>query len=122
MAFRPWRWLVLFFTRPIRLSDFALLAAWLKPRARPEPASAPAVVAVAPSAAATEVPRWKSTLPPEEITASKRASAPMPLAAMLQTELAIAVSEQPIDTLPAELREELQRPPTGRLQGSLRDV
>lgn len=114
MASRPWQWLVFFFTRPIRLSDLSTFAARMK--RRPEPASLPVA-----SAAPIEVPSPRPS-PVRERSAPRKESGPSVVSSMFYPELEIGVSEQPIDTLPAELRDELERPGTGRLQGSLRDV
>lgn len=116
MKSRLWQWLVFFFTRPIRFSDLSGLAGRMKPRTRAAPAPMP------PSATPIEV---QSSIPApvrERKTArvDARASASP---SMFRRELESGVSEQPIDTLPAELRDELQRPGTGLLGGSgLRDV
>ncbi len=128
MAFRPRRWLVLFFTRPIHLSDFSALAHRLKPKPRekaaPEPV-VPTVIATVPSSEPIELRRARPSpvrAPGGVKLATPRKDAgPSVVPSMFHRELEIGVSEQPIDTLPAELRDELQRPSTGRLQGSLRD-
>jgi hypothetical protein len=111
---RLWQWLVFFFTRPVHFSDLSMLASRMKPKAKAAPspgatASAPIVVA----AAAPSTPRERQV--PRAVVASSVVSS------MFHPKLEIGVSEQPLDTLPAELRDELQRPSTGGLQGSLRD-
>ncbi len=124
MASRPLRWLVLFFTRPIRLSDFSAVANRLMPRPKSVPAPTPLPIAdtvpMAASAAPIEVPRSRPAQVRQPIAARKDAGPSV--SAMLRPDLGIGVSEQPIDTLPAELRDELQRPSPGGLQGSLRNA
>ena len=111
MRFRLWQWLVFFFTRPIRYSDVSALASRMKPR--PKAAPSP----VTPSAAPIEV---QSSLPApvRERKTARRDARPSAAPSMFRPQLEIGVSEQPIDTLPAELRDELQRPSTVRLGGS----
>lgn len=111
MKSRLWQWLVFFFTRPIRVSDLSALASRMKPRAKPAPL---AEVAAAAPASIDTVP----TMPaPTRARRVARADAgPSVVASMFRPQLETGVvSEQPLDTLPAELRDELQRPSTGRL-------
>ncbi|MEP7138327.1 MAG: hypothetical protein ABI745_01795 [Caldimonas sp.] len=117
MASRPWQWLVFFFTRPIRLSDLSALAARMSPKRRRAAEPLPPAAA---SAAPIEVPRARSTLPSERPALRVQAK-PKGAASMFRPELGIGVSEQPFDTLPAELRDELQRPGSGRIHEGLRD-
>lgn len=108
------QWLVLFFTRPIRLSDFSALASRLKPR--PKADSAPA------SASASAAPIAAQPAPSEPARKPKARGAdarPSVVSSLFHPELEIGVSEQPLDSLPAELQDELVRPKSGRLQGSL---
>jgi hypothetical protein len=88
--------LVLFFTRPIRLSDFA------PGRRRPDP---PDADDVEPAAARRERPARPRPVAPE--ARSDRVSGLPAQAASVEVE----VSEQPLDTLPAELQEELLHEP-----------
>lgn len=90
------RWLVLFFTRPIRLSDFA------PARRRPDPQDADDVD---PAAARRERLARPRPVAPE--AGSERVSGLPVQAASVEIE----VSEQPLDTLPAELQEELLNEP-----------
>jgi len=90
------RWLVLFFTRPIRLSDF------VPSRRRPDPRDADDVE---PAAAGRE--RLARPLPVAPESGSARVSRLPAQTASVEIE----VSEQPLDTLPAELQEELLREP-----------
>ena len=91
----PWRWIVLFFTRPIRFSDLAALARPLKQRETtrepPDPMRAADAAEDRPS-----LPRA-----PAEGSASAR-----PRTVSLRDPLEVGISEQPLDTLPAELRSE----------------
>jgi hypothetical protein len=98
------KWLVLFFTRPIRLSDLSALAARLKPSPRPDTSSGAA------GDEEQERPR------PRRAAGDARPSVP---SSLLRPELEVAVTEQPIDTLPAELQEELVRAPGRRPEGKL---
>ncbi len=113
---RLWQWLVFFFTRPIRFSDLSSLAGRMKPRAKVAPTLVP--VAGKPIEVKEAIPA------PVRARSAPRADAgPSIVSSMFHPELEVGVSEQPLDTLPAELRDELQRPSTGRLQGSgARDV
>jgi len=88
----PWRWVVLFFTRPVHLSD---VKGWLRPR-RNEAAEV-AVKAV----------EELASIPPVRPHPPFRTSAapPRPLA-LRDPALEVGVSEQPLDTLPAELQSE----------------
>jgi hypothetical protein len=83
----PWRWIVLFFTRPIRLADLKATAGAFKPR----PKSATLPVAEA------EEPARRSPSGPRATTAA---------AVVRDAAADLAVSEQPLDTLPAELQSE----------------
>ena len=109
---RLWQWLVLFFSRPVRFSDVSALARRLKPRAKADRLAEPVAAApieVQPRSSARAIER-------KERAADTR---PSIVSSMFRPELEIGVSEQPLDTLPAELQDELVRPSTGRLQGSL---
>ena len=109
---RLWQWLVLFFSRPIRFSDVSALARRLKPRAKADR------LAAAESAAPVDAAPKRSARVPER-KAPAADTRPSIVSSMFHPELEIGVSEQPLDSLPAELRDELVRPSTGRLQGSL---
>lgn len=117
MASRPWHWLVFFFTRPIRLSDLSALAARMSPKPR---AKAEAMPPEAPAEMPIEVPRARS-VPSRERPAPWAQTKAQTASSMLRPELGIGVSELPFDTLPAALRDELQRPGTGHMHESLRD-
>ena len=110
---RLWQWLVFFFTRPVHFSDLSTFASRMKPKAKTAPAPDVAAVPIVATSPTRSVPRERKV--PGTGTASAAVSS------MFHPELEIGVSEQPLDTLPAELRDELQRPSTGGLQGSLRD-
>ncbi len=111
---KPWRWLVFFFSRPIHFSDLSALVRRLKSRAKADPT--PAV--------ATDAEQPPATLPGKERKAragdnpSGSDTRPSIVSSMFRPDLAIGVSEQPLDSLPADLQDELVRPSTGRLQGS----
>ncbi len=110
MKSRLWQWLVFFFTRPISVSDLSALAARMKPPAKPAPL---AVVAATAPASIDTVPTMPAPAP-VRMMASFDARPSVP--SMFRPQLATGVvSEQPLDTLPADLRDELQRPNTGRL-------
>ena len=115
MASRPWKWLVFFFTRPIRLSDLSAFVARIKPAPLPQPAPLPALATATTVPAQIEVlrPRPATTAPARAMASFDRP--PARVASMLRPTLEVGVSEQPLDTLPADLRDELQRPATGRL-------
>jgi hypothetical protein len=87
------QWIVLFFTRPIRLSDVAALLRRVKPVGR----KAAAADTIPAEPAANPKPRR-----PEK-AGEARATSP----SLLHTDLEVSVSEQPLDTLPAELQSEL---------------
>ena len=111
MKSRLWQWLAFFFTRPIRFSDLSALASRMKPSAKPAPL--PVVAAAAPSSIDT-VP----TMPAPAHVRMKASfdAVPSVVPSMFRPQLETGVvSEQPLDTLPADLRDELQRPSTGRL-------
>lgn len=98
-AMRPplFRWLVLFFTRPIHLSDFAVT--WRLPRSKKkddvEPDTVPGGALAKPRRSDPEAGAARtSRLPPDAVAAE------------------VDVSEQPLDTLPADLQEELLREPS----------
>ena len=111
MKSRLWQWLVFFFTRPIRLSDLSSLASRMMPRAKPGPL--PLVAAAAPASIDT-VPTMPA--PARARKTARAAAGPSIVPSMFRPELETGVvSEQPLDSLPAELRDELQRPSTGRL-------
>ena len=105
---RLWKWLIFFFTRPIRFSDLSALASRMKPRPKVAPPPAP------PSAAPIDVPS-SIPAPVRERKTARVDARPSVASSMFHPKLEIGVSEQPFDTLPAELRDELQRPSTGRL-------
>src|SRR5450432_591768 len=109
---RLWQWLVLFFSRPVRFSDVSALARRLRPRAKADRLPAPD------SAAPIEAPPRPSSRANER-KAPAADTRPSIVSSMFHPELEIGVSEQPLDSLPAELQDELTRPSTGRLQGSL---
>ena len=111
MTSRLRQWLVFFFTRPIRVSDLSALASRMKLRPEAGPSPMP------PSAELIEV---QTTIPaPVRERQAARVDARRPvIPSMFRPQLEIGVSEQPLDTLPADLRDELQRPSTGRLGGS----
>jgi hypothetical protein len=89
----PWRWVVLFFTRPIHLSD---VTAFLRPLKRPEKA---AVVEVK----AAEEPVRASPPRPRPVASAVARPRVVPLR---DPALEVGVSEQPLDSLPAELQSE----------------
>jgi hypothetical protein len=93
------RWLVFFFTRPIRLSDFASILRRREPKEEDDDESTP-------------VSRERMARPRqvEPGTASARVSGLPEHPASIEIE----VSEQPLDTLPAELQEELLLPERAR--------
>jgi hypothetical protein len=109
-----WRWLVFFFSRPIHFSDLSALARRFKPqpKAEPKPALAPA----AEEAATLRGKERKARAGGKPAGSDTR---PSSASSMFHPELEIGVSEQPLDSLPADLQDELVRPSTGRLQGSL---
>ena len=88
----PLGWVIAFFTRPIRLSDLSAVMRSLKPRAK----------------AASEAEQGSGSA--REHAAQPRSQAaggPRPQVAMVRdTSLDVAVSEAPLDTLPAELQSE----------------
>ena len=90
----PWQWVVLFFTRPVRVSDLAALASPFKRREKPVKATAPPVI---------EVPEAPPSRPRVAAPAS---GAHRPRAVSLRAPpLEVGgVSEQPLDTLPADLQ------------------
>jgi len=88
----PLRWVVLFFTRPIHLSDIAAFLRPLKPRPKSSPVLVPAAV---PDADRPPRPRAKGD-----------GSARPQVASVRDPSLDTTVSEQPLDTLPAELQNE----------------
>jgi hypothetical protein len=94
MRLGPLRWVVAFFTRPIHLSDVAAL---LRPLKRPAK-QGPAVAKAAPvddDADRPVRPRAKPSGAPRP-----------PVAPVRDPALDVAVSEQPLDTLPADLQSE----------------
>jgi len=90
----PWRWVVLFFTRPIHLSDVTAL---LRPLKRPEKA---AVVEAKPVEEAVSAPPARPRPVAPSVAARPR------LVALRDPALEVGVSEQPLDTLSAELQSE----------------
>jgi hypothetical protein len=104
MAVGPWRWVALFFTRPIQVSDLAAFVRSLKRRDKPATA-----IAAAPA-------------DEDDLAASRpRTRTPVSAAARLRgfplrdPALDVGVSEQPLDTLPAELQSEFRSSGRGRL-------
>jgi hypothetical protein len=89
------RWVVLFFTRPVRLSDFAGILRMFKGR----PKSIAEKVAVV-SERVSEPPRMQAE------SRATRVSRPAPR----ESPQGVDVSEQPLDTLPDDLRIELLVP------------
>lgn len=92
----PWRWIVLFFTRPIHLSDLAALARPLKQREK-------AVKSLdrAPAADEAEAPPSR----PRAVGPGSASGRP-PAVSLRDPALEVGVSEQPLDTLPADLQSE----------------
>jgi hypothetical protein len=115
---KPWQWLVFFFSRPIHFSDLSALARRFKPRPKADPT--PAAAADMPVA---KQPRVTSPVKERKARGSDNPTGsdtrPSSVSSMFHPELEIGVSEQPLDSLPADLQDELVRPSTGRLQGSL---
>ncbi len=111
MRSRLWQWLVFFFTRPIRFSDLSAIAIRMKPR--PKVAPSPVLPSTEPIEVPSSIPAPVRERKPARADA-RRAISP----SMFRPALEVGVSEQPLDTLPADLRDELQRPSTGRLGGS----
>ena len=101
----PWQWVVLFFTRPVRVSDLAALARPFKRREKPVEATAPPVI---------EVPEAPPSRPRVVAPAS---GAPRPRVVSLRAQpLEVGgVSEQPLDTFPAELQSEFRNSSKGAL-------
>lgn len=89
MRLGPLRWVVLFFTRPVRLSDVAALSRLFKPRAKSS-AEAGAVLG--------ERARGPLRQSPER--SAPRHGFPT----LDQSSQGVDVSEQPLDTLPADLQ------------------
>ena len=90
----PLRWVVAFFTRPIHLSDLKTIGRVLKPRPRVKVqveaiVAAPAVVAERPARPRPKADAVRAKIPP-----AHRAS------------FDVAVSDVPLDTLPADLQSE----------------
>lgn len=95
MQFAPWRWLVIFFTRTIHLSD---VVAFLRARRKP-PVPVPVPIEASDTSGAPTVPGARRTATTER----------KPLVPRLPIEgppAGIVVSEQPLDTLPGELVDE----------------
>jgi len=102
----PWRWVVLFFTRPIRLSD-------LKSFARPPKRREKAVEPPEPAPRADEL---KPAPPRRRTAAPGPASARPPVISLRAPALEVGgVSEQPLDSLPAELQSEFRNSSKGAL-------
>jgi hypothetical protein len=102
----PWRWVVLFFTRPIRLSDLTALARPLKQREK-------AAVVAKPAPVAEEA---KAPPPRPRASAAGPGSARPQVVSLRAPALAVGgVSEQPLDTLPAELQNEFRNSGKGAL-------
>jgi hypothetical protein len=89
----PLAWLVAFFTRPIRPADVSAVLRSLKPRLKARPR--------APSAAPDD-DRERTARPRPSPAGGARA----PAAPIRDNTFDVAVSEQPLDTLPAELQSE----------------
>ncbi len=106
MAVGPWRWVVLFFTRPIHVSDLTAFARPLKRRAKPATAVAAAAAAADDDAAPVSRPRTRAP-----VSAAVRLRG-VPLR---DPALDVGISEQPLDTLPAELQSEFRSSVRGML-------
>jgi hypothetical protein len=91
---KPWRWVVLFFTRPIHLAD---VKAFLRPLKRPAKAAVVGVKAAEEDAGAS---------PPRPRPVASGAAARPRVVSLRDPALEVGVSEQPLDTLPAELQSE----------------
>lgn len=91
---RVLHWVVLFFTRPVHWSDAKAVLGRLEPRARGRAAAA--------AAAMLDEPVARPARPAMQTSAAQAAAASLHYSAQ-----DIAVSEQPLDTLPAELQLEL---------------
>jgi hypothetical protein len=104
MAVGPWRWVVLFFTRPIQLSD---LAAFMRPLKRRDK-TATAIAAAPDDDDDTPASRPRTRTP---VSAAVRLRG-VPLR---DPALDVGVSEQPLDTLPAELQSEFRSSGRGTL-------
>lgn len=89
----PLRWIVLFFTRPIHIADVKSFLRALKPR--PKPAAV----------AAAEPDKPAERRPSRPRPAGSDAARPAGVAAR-DTSMDVAISEQPLDTLPADLQSE----------------
>lgn len=83
-------WVVMFFTRPVRLSDIAAVVRGLREK-RSRLAAAATLASPIES---------RSRIRPEPSVARDR---------WVETDPAVDVSEQPLDTLPAELRDEFHQ-------------
>lgn len=86
------RWVVFFFRRPVRLADFAVLLRLF--RSHPKG-----------SAETSAEPREPAPEPLRKLPG--KAATPGRLPAVSEPPLGVDVSEQPLDTLPAELQVEL---------------
>ena len=99
MRIAPWRWLVIFFTKPIHLAD---LFAFLRSRRK---------AAVPPSREPeTETVRRRAPEKPRPAAAGPEVRVAWPA---LDSKPGMDVSEQPMDTLPGDLRDELLRAVAG---------
>lgn len=89
------RWVVLFFRRPVRLADFAVILRLFRtyPKNSAETGAVLREHAAEPLRKLPEKAATRGSLPPVH-----------------QPPLGVDVSEQPLDTLPAELQEELLVP------------
>ena len=102
----PVRWVVLFFTRPIHFSDVGNFVRKLKQRRR----DAAAAAAVAATTVALARPKRRAEAPdslPAKARARAASGAIRAAPATLRDKLDVGVSEEPADTLPADLRDEL---------------
>jgi hypothetical protein len=102
----PWRWVVLFFTRPIALSDLTALARPLRRREK-------ATVGAKPAAPADEVESRPSR--PRSSTPGPGSAQPRVISLRAPALEVGGVSEQPLDTLPAELQSEFRNSGKGAL-------
>ena len=98
---RVLRWVVLFFTRPVHWSDAKAVLGRLEPRARGRAAAA----------AMLDEPVARPARPAVQKRAAQAVVASLDYSAQ-----DMAVSEQPLDTLPAELQLELASMTAGHAQ------
>ena len=93
MKLGPLRWVVAFFTRPIHLSDLAALLRSLKPREKAK---------TGPTQGTPDDDAERPARPRAQAAAGARPQA----TPIRDPALDVAVSEQPLDTLPADLQSE----------------